>query len=525
MPSRTHQEYRTNLVLWIAEHGREPGVAEEVDLFASAIVVLWNLDLEPSRNILAACYAPSPRGAKPWDPIVLLRFVLLSLLVGQPRINKWVPRCRASRLLPILAGIDVTFRTPPGVGTCYDMFHRLHDGTVRGCCEHQQRPSVQQRRRAETPRPTEDKPEKKSLDEQKRSSVTERLVDRLTATESAGNPNDLLGRMGAILWDVGVVPSAQLGLLGENDALVIGGDGSSLRTWASGQGHRVCHCGESTKCDCPRIFSDPDARWGYDSYRKTHFFGHHFYELSTSTGDHDLPLALRIDPGNETDFTASLRCLDWMRKMTRSRGLDWNVDIAIFDAGHDARAIYQWLLDNGTTPVIPLSKDAPAHHPFRLNLGLSRRGVPTCDADVEMAPWGSAGKNRKVFICPVKNRWIDRCPLAPDDDPQWVCRPDLKYGPTVSVSVDDNPRLFPPIPRNTHRYADLAKQRSGTERSNAVKKEPFALEAAHHRRSSFWLIRLHLIALLQHARAWVADFDDDELLGGLLKGQEADDAA
>jgi hypothetical protein len=48
------------------------------------------------------------------------------------------------------------------------------------------------------------------------------------------------------------------------------------------------------------------------------------------------------------------------------------------------------------------------------------------------------------------------------------------------------------------------KLRAGCERSNAVKKERFRLEHARHRRASFWLIRLHLIALLQHARAWVA---------------------
>jgi hypothetical protein len=46
------------------------------------------------------------------------------------------------------------------------------------------------------------------------------------------------------------------------------------------------------------------------------------------------------------------------------------------------------------------------------------------------------------------------------------------------------------------------KLRAGCERSNAVKKERFRLEHARHRRASFWLIRLHLIALLQHARAW-----------------------
>jgi len=105
-----------------------------------------------------------------------------------------------------------------------------------------------------------------------------------------------------------------------------------------------------------------------------------------------------VDPGNETDFTASLRCLNWLRKTTRSRGLDWTIDVAIHDAGHDARPFYQWLLDHDTIPMIPLSKDAPAHHPWRLDLALSKRSVPMCQDGVEMTPWGSAGSGRTVFI-------------------------------------------------------------------------------------------------------------------------------
>lgn len=518
MPSRAHQQYRTSILLWFMENGRDPKVAGELELFEPAILVLWNLDLEPARPILQACYASSPRGAKPWDPVVLLRCLLLSLLVGQPRINKWVPQSRASTLLPLLAGIDVNDRRAPGVGTYYDFFNRLHDGPIRRSCDHQERPSVSERRRAQTPRVREEKPDK-TLDDDTRNSVTGRLVEKLAATKEQGNPNNLQDRLGAILLEVGVIPSAHLGLLGDLDALVIGGDGSSLRTGASGQGQKTCDCDKDTRCDCPKLFSDPDAEWGWDSYHKSFYFGHQFYELSTSSGDHDLPLALRLDPANVTDFTASLECLDWLRKATRSRQLGWDIDIAIFDKGHDARPIYEWLIDSDMKPVIPLSKDAPAHHPSRIDIALSKRGVPMCEGNVEMAPWGSAGKRRKVFACPVKARWIDQCPQAPQDDPQWVCRPDQKVGPTVSVAVNDNPRLFPPIARNSHRYTELAKLRSGTERSNSVKKETFALEAARHRRSSFWLIRLHLIALLQHARAWVASVDSSELLDNLLTGR------
>ena len=83
-------------------------------------------------------------------------------------------------------------------------------------------------------------------------------------------------------------------------------------------------------------------------------------------------------------------------------------------------------------------------------------------------------------------------------------------------------RLFPLIPRNSERYKTLYKLRSGTERSNNLKKGVYALPGCRHRRASFWLIRLHLAALLQHAKAWVAEMDARAFVAALLgEPQEA----
>jgi hypothetical protein len=257
IPSQAHQEYCTDITTWFMEHGRDPGVAEELEMLAHAFVVLMSLDLEPARDILTPCYAKSSRGSKPWDPVVMLRSMLLGLLVGQTKINKWVPQTRASTLLPLLAGIDAAERRPPGVGTYYDFFHRLHDGPIRRCCEHQERPSVHERRRAETVRPREKKPDK-SLDEDARSTVTKKLVEDLAKTETQGNPNDLQDRLGAILLAVGVIPSAERGLLGDLDQLVIGGDGSSLRT-----------SGPTTSTSCRRAPAITTCPWRCASPRLT----------------------------------------------------------------------------------------------------------------------------------------------------------------------------------------------------------------------------------------------------------------
>ena len=166
--------------------------------------------------------------------------------------------------------------------------------------------------------------------------------------------------------------------------------------------------------------------------------------------------------------------------------------------------------------MIPLSGAAPGVHPVRSDVPLSPRGVPLCEHGAEMAPWGSAGPDRRVFVCPVKAGKLDRCPAAPDDQPDWVCRPGQRLAPTTSIKVSDNPRLCPPLPRNSQRFQKLMNLRSGTERSNSMKKCRFKLEAARHRRHSFWLIRLHFIAVLQHGLAWVPDTNAKEFVARLL---------
>lgn len=344
--------------------------------------------------------------------------------------------------------------------------------------------------------------------------VTAKLVAELAASAELASPNDLLTRLGAILLAVGVQASAEKGLLGDVRKLTVAGDGSPLVTGTNRYGKRTCECPKHERCDCPRIFDDPDARFGYDSHRERMVFGHHFYEVSVSVAGHDLPLALRLDSANTTDYTASVMTLDRLRKALPPVGMAIRHFIA--DAGHDGESNYRYCLNAGILPLIPLRGSVPAVHPKRPDLSLSKRGIPTCEAGAEMVPRGSAGKDRPIFACPVRNGKLASCPMAPPGQPDWLCHPELKCGPTVVPNVNDNPRLCPPVPRNSKTYEMLYKLRSGCERSNSVKKEIFKLEDARHRRASFWLVRLHLIAVLQHARAWVEEGAARRLVDHLL---------
>ncbi len=518
MPSSEHKSYQTTLRLALNRLASHPDHIQWIRGNIDIIAILWHLDLAPAGPILQLGYAKHARGGKPWAPLLMLRAFLLAALTGHLAANDWASALRKSELLRALVGIteeDIRGRntTSPALGAFYGFLHRLHDGPLRNNTDVAVLPSDSERARSRTARISQkhEREKKPKLPD----SVTQRLLAQLRAVRPATRPADLLRRLHQLLMDIAIRPSAKAGLLGELGSLFTAADGCVLPTAATGNGHRSCTC-EAWRCDCPRTYADPDARWGYDSYRKCFFFGHHFYEISTPVSGHDLPLFIDIHSGNTTDFTASLEGYEYLSKVLRDNGDGWQIAQAALDAGHDALAIHEGLRDWGIRPVIPLSGKAPAVHPDRPSLSLSAGGIPLCSAGVEMASRGSASPGRPLFLCPVKAGKLSQCPYAPADEPGWVCRPDQKCGPSVTVKTSSHPRLFPQISRNSAQYDELYRRRSGCERSNSVKKQAFKLLSCGHRRQSFWLIRLYTMAILQHARAWISGLDLPSFLDELL---------
>jgi hypothetical protein len=536
MPSPSHETYRKSVQTWVGKSRHDPDWVMAFERYAEAAQVLWHLDLEPARPILMQGYAENPRGGRPWDPVVLFRALLLSILVGQPKINKWVKDLKASRVLQVLCGIGMDGRPgAPGVGTFYDFMHRLNDGPNRRPCAHIERASDSERRRSASPQARQKPKDKdraavqtirgrKALGARRPArTVTAQLVNVLNEQQVQPNPNDLLGRLSNILIEVAVKVSAEKGLLGEIEALPVSGDGSPLKTGGSRHGRRICDCPKQKRCDCPRRYSDPDANIGWDSHRERFFYGHHIYEIVASNKKHDLPVALRLDPASTSDFVAVLKSIEHLRKTCRDTNIA-TLAAVMLDAGHDGEEIYRYLIKHDMLPIIPLKISAPAYHPTRKKVALSRRGVPKCESGAEMVAWAQKRKESVVYVCPVKAGELDVCPQAPADFPRYRCRPVEKLAPTVTLRFKDNPRLCPPLPRNHKRFKKLMKLRSGSERSFSFKKQRFQLEQARHRRHSFWLIRLHLMAVLQHAMAWVSKEDPQAFVGELI-GLEPDRVA
>ena len=78
-------------------------------------------------------------------------------------------------------------------------------------------------------------------------------------------------------------------------------------------------------------------------------------------------------------------------------------------------------------------------------------------------------------------------------------------GPTVYVRSDTDPRHYPKIARDSEDYKKLYNLRSGCERSNSTKKVTHKLETRPCRSATHYLLRLYLISIAEHAKAWLAE--------------------
>jgi hypothetical protein len=325
----------------------------------------------------------------------------------------------------------------------------------------------------------------------------------------------MLRRLEDILIKCAIIPSAKRGLLGDTDSITVSGDGSAITTGASPHGKPSCKCREEGiyNCKCPRYYSDSTADWGYDSYRECYYFGHTFYQHVVSTNGHDLPRA------SETDFTLSPKSLDRLTKALREHGLEWKIDNAVYDCGHDATGIYEYLMEQDINPIIALNPRSGTYpSPTGTAQKVDENGVPLCPGGMKMRRMGFDTKRHRIYYgCPVKRPthrkdegyiYINHTHECPNGV---LCQQDTKHGPVVYVKTTDDPRLYPPIPRASPKFRKLMNLRTGCERSNSLKKKTYSLGDRSCRSAMHFLVRLYLVSIIEHAKAWLSE--DRKMLG------------
>lgn len=515
----THQLYQKTLHDYLEKWQRRKSRALKPE-WLEVVLIMYRLDLDSVRPVLEKLYASSARGRPPIDAICMLRALLIMVLLQYTRIDKFAADLRHQSRLAIIAGFQ-PFRTP-AVGTFYLFIDRLENGQFQPKCQHRLLPSQLRRgrhlRNLKQERVNKDAARKKLLSQC--DSITEHVKDQLLSSTTQPRPLDFQKLLEDLLIKAAILPSAHRGLLGDLNKLIICGDGSALPTGANAYGLPSCNCRYQAiyNCNHDRFYSDPTADWGYDSYRECYYFGHSFYQHCVSSQGHDLPIHITIAQASESDFTLSMKSLDRFIKACGENNLLINIYAAAYDSGHDALGNYRYLLAKQIKPVIAVNPRNGQHpNPTGTAQQLNDEGVPVCIAGLPMRLHTKHNaKHRIYFNCPVKRpthqdgefawkSYPEQCPLGV------LCQPDTKMGPVVYVRSDQDPRYYPDIARDSSEYKQIYNLRSGCERSNSAKKVTYKLAQRPCRSATHYLLRLYLISIIEHAKAWLAQ--DKKLVG------------
>lgn len=471
------------------------------EFFSDLIYWVTAIDLSLTASLMKACYSSNTKGRKPHDPADLLRCLLLMHKLQVTNVDDWVYMLRTVPVYAILSGFSKG--QTPGVGTFYDFFRRLWLS---------ERPHKTGRNKRPLRKPREKGKKNEKLDP-KNPKITEKLVARvLRANPLHVSPkeHDLLQQLFQTLF---VLPSADKGLLGDTSKLSIIGDGTPVETGARSFGKFLCECRKSGnwKCDCKRQFSDPDANWGWDSYREKYYFGRTLYVFCAADSPHDLPIYLRMFRASQHDSVSWICGYQELRHWYPH----WKLGEAILDSAHDSLPIYTMLEHDDVCAIIDLNlrrSGKLVHH----HITIGKDGVPICPIGRKMIHWGKTAKtHRRKWRCPAKcGGWTCPTPCSPSE-----------YGRTLYTSTSDNPRLFPRIRRDSKEWRTRYAKRTGVERCNKRQKIDYKLEESRGRSSRHWTIRTTLIAMCQHADAWFEVTKKNNILPPISQWLEARRAA
>lgn len=515
--NHAHCTWLAHVVEWLPRLVGVDAVVERLRDRLDAVLALALLDLEPARPVLTACYANRAGGRRPRDPVAMLRSLVLMGLLGVTSFNRWVRTLHGHPELAVLCGFragDV-----PGLGTHYDFCHRLYDGPYRRPCAHVSRPSDRFRKSRGRFRRNlkEEKARTKACTQAELASHSEgrvaaevrKALDTLT---QVARP-DFQGRLQDILMRCAVIPSAQRGLLGNLARIVLTGDGSGIISGAAPHGKLVCDCpreGGRVSCSCARSYSDPTATWGYDSHRERYFFGYRLHVIASAGTRHDLPLHLALAGAHEPDVVMAVDALVQLVKHFRANRLDVNLAYSLWDKGYDAVEFHRLNHTLRITPLIPLAQVTRTPQDDK-NRPRDEHGTPLCPGGARMWRHGYNKLTGKlVFCCPAKRPGrkggergihvdLAHCPNGQ------LCELKSKMGPIVYLPVAEDPRLNPPIARDSAQFIETYKGRSGSERVFSHFKEPGGLGGRPWRRQHLIQIGALAHALGMHARAWAAE--------------------
>lgn len=263
--------------------------------------------------------------------------------------------------------------------------------------------------------------------------------------------------------------SVQSGLVGLLN-LSLAGDGTPVYTAARERKKRTCNCLEkgNRDCGCDRIYSQPDCNIGWDSHRECYYFGYDLYMLTASDSENDLPVFLFLGPASRHDSIGFLYNWFSMKQFLPEA----HVTKLLLDSAHDAMPYYEYCRDYGIAPFIDLNADRGRPPVYKDDFTINDDGVPVCREGHVMRRDGTeSAKGRTKFKC-SKISFAGGNVTCTCENP---CS-DAKYGRTVHLVIEDNPRLFNVPPRSSREWKMEYNARTSAERCNKREKVDYKLE-------------------------------------------------
>jgi len=228
--------------------------------------------------------------------------------------------------------------------------------------------------------------------------------------------------------------------------------------------------------------SDLDARWGVKGYRQGgtgvkgteadtnkgakkgkkrdlyYWFGYKLHLVVDAL--YELPVSFVVTPANAAD-TSQMEVL--LEKAVPDKPKA-KPEAVIGDKGYDSRDNCRMVFgEYGAAPIIPIREREGAQLPDVCNA----KGTPICSCGLEMAYWGRDGKYLKY-----------RCPQAVGKGQctsRFRCT-DSPYGYVLKLSITQDPRRHPPVPRETKKWVRLYRLRTAVERVNSRVKRLLGME-------------------------------------------------
>lgn len=448
---------------WATAHGV---LDESIARFALVISYLEALPLEAALPILAERYVPD-RGRPAYDPLLLLRTELCRRILRKDSRDSFAHDTLApSTFLRLLLGYPAQGE---GLTPCGQTLRRFE---ARVC------PS---RRRSVVLPPKRSK-EFKDINER-----TARFLERAHARPPHLRRPSTQDRL---LRAVGFEPATKMGLI-PDDAIVMA-DGTFLPSRTNRHGQKICEHGKQ-HCDCPRRYTDPLARSGFDHHENRYVYGYlaNIVAIDTAIGD-PVSIGVTLHPARRYDGVATLP------SVTRAVELypELQGRLGTFDSASDSAAHGRYLRLLGVVPITALRAPRTGTRGYHIDdIPFSDDGVPLCAAGYRMRPHGTVD-GRQRWICPgeVASSGIDR--HSPCHRAGWR---------TLSFRPEDDYRLVAGLHRESKAFKAAFARRSAIER--AVNKPAMADGNIEHgsrvQSGGRRLFDLLLELLIGYARAFI----------------------